>query len=68
MRAIGNGLAAGVSLGLVCGAIWTIPAPANYPQAQSSPHRLAIAEIGTVAGILLGLAASRFRRPRLATA
>jgi uncharacterized protein involved in exopolysaccharide biosynthesis len=42
--------------------------PASDPQLPSSPNRLVIAELGTVAGILLGLAASRFRRPKLATA
>jgi hypothetical protein len=42
--------------------------PASYPQAPSSPNRLVIAGLGTVGGILLGLAASRFRRPQLATA
>jgi uncharacterized protein involved in exopolysaccharide biosynthesis len=42
--------------------------PASYPQAPSSPNRLVIAGLGTVAGILLGLAVSRFRRPKLATA
>jgi LPS O-antigen subunit length determinant protein (WzzB/FepE family) len=42
--------------------------PASDPVLPSSPNRLVIAELGTVAGILLGLAATRFRRPKLATA
>ena len=42
--------------------------PASFPQAPSSPNRTMIAVLGTVLGILLGLAASRLRRPRLATA
>lgn len=42
--------------------------PASDPVAPSSPNRLGIAGFGTVAGILLGLAASRFKRPDLATA
>jgi uncharacterized protein involved in exopolysaccharide biosynthesis len=42
--------------------------PASLPQAPSSPNRLSIVLVATVAGILLGLAASRFRRPKLATA
>jgi len=42
--------------------------PASDPQAPSYPNRLQIAIVGTVAGILLGLAASRFRRPKLAAA
>jgi hypothetical protein len=40
--------------------------PASLPQSPSSPNRLLIAVLGTVAGILLGLGASRFRRPKLA--
>jgi len=42
--------------------------PASDPQAPSYPNRTMIALFGTVAGILLGLAASRLRRPKLATA
>jgi uncharacterized protein involved in exopolysaccharide biosynthesis len=42
--------------------------PASDPQSPSSPNRLGLAAFGTVGGILLGLAASRFRRPKLATA
>jgi uncharacterized protein involved in exopolysaccharide biosynthesis len=42
--------------------------PASLPQAPIFPNRLLIAVLGTVAGILLGLAASRFRRPKLAMA
>ena len=41
---------------------------ASLPEAPSYPNRLNIALLGTVVGLLLGLAASRFRRPRLATA
>ena len=42
--------------------------PASLPASPSSPNRLTIVLLGTVAGILLGLAASRFRRPGLAAA
>jgi uncharacterized protein involved in exopolysaccharide biosynthesis len=42
--------------------------PASYPAAPNSPNRPQIAVLGTIAGILLGLAASRFRRTKLATA
>jgi hypothetical protein len=42
--------------------------PANLPAAPIYPNRLNIVVLGTVAGILLGMAASRFRRPKLATA
>lgn len=42
--------------------------PASLPEAPISPNRLNIALLGTVAGVLLGMAASRFRRPKLATA
>ena len=42
--------------------------PASYPQLPSSPNRLVIAGLGTAAGILVGLAATRFRRPKLAAA
>ena len=42
--------------------------PASLPALPSSPNRRVIAVLGTVVGILLGLAASRFRRPKLATA
>jgi uncharacterized protein involved in exopolysaccharide biosynthesis len=42
--------------------------PPNLPATPVYPNRLNIAVLGTVAGILLGLAASRFRRPKLATA
>ena len=41
---------------------------ASLPQSPNYPNRLNIAAVGTVAGILLGLAASRFRRPKLAAA
>jgi hypothetical protein len=40
--------------------------PANLPQAPIFPNRPVIAMFGTVTGILLGLAASKFRRPSLA--
>jgi LPS O-antigen subunit length determinant protein (WzzB/FepE family) len=42
--------------------------PPNLPATPVYPNRLNIAVLGTVAGILLGLTASRFRRPKLATA
>jgi hypothetical protein len=42
--------------------------PASLPEAPSSPNRPQIAVFGTVVGILLGLGASRFRRPKLAAA
>lgn len=42
--------------------------PANLPAAPIYPNRLTIVLVATVAGILLGLGASRFRRPKLATA
>ena len=41
---------------------------ASDPQLPSSPNRTNIALMGTVLGILLGLASSRYRRPKLATA
>jgi uncharacterized protein involved in exopolysaccharide biosynthesis len=37
--------------------------PPSMPQAASSPNRMQIALFGIVAGGLLGMAASRFRRP-----
>jgi capsular polysaccharide biosynthesis protein len=42
--------------------------PANLPAAPIYPNRLSIVLVATVAGILLGLAASRFGRRKLATA
>jgi uncharacterized protein involved in exopolysaccharide biosynthesis len=42
--------------------------PASVPVLPSSPNRLVITGLGTVAGMLLGFAASRYRRPKLATA
>jgi uncharacterized protein involved in exopolysaccharide biosynthesis len=42
--------------------------PPSLPLAPGSPNRPQIAAFGIFAGLLLGLAASRFRRPRLATA
>ena len=42
--------------------------PPNLPATPVYPNRLNLAVLGTVAGILLGLTASRFRRPKLATA
>jgi len=42
--------------------------PASFPQAPSSPNRLQIIALGVLAGVLLGLAATRFRRPVAATA
>jgi uncharacterized protein (TIGR03435 family) len=42
--------------------------PASDPQAPSSPNRLQIILMGTVAGALLGLASTRFRRPAPAVA
>ena len=44
---------------------WTPPATRRR---QAILDRLQIAVLGTIAGILLGLAASRFRRTKLATA
>jgi uncharacterized protein involved in exopolysaccharide biosynthesis len=41
---------------------------ANLPATPNYPNRLNITLLGTVVGILLGLAASRFRRPKLAAA
>ena len=41
---------------------------ASNPWAPIYPNRMLIAILGTVLGILLGLGASRFRRPKLATA
>ncbi len=41
--------------------------PPSMPQAPTSPNRLQIALFGIVAGVLLGMAASRFRRPTAAT-
>lgn len=42
--------------------------PPSMPMAPSSPNRLQIGAFGLFAGTLLGLAASRLRRPPLATA
>ena len=42
--------------------------PASDPSAPAFPNRALIALLGTIAGILLGLAASRFRRPKIAAA
>ena len=42
--------------------------PPSEPRAPSSPNRPQIAALGIFAGLLFGLAASRFRRPPLATA
>jgi uncharacterized protein involved in exopolysaccharide biosynthesis len=39
--------------------------PASLPASAYSPNRLVITLLGTFAGLLLGLAASRFRRPVL---
>src|ERR1035438_5384068 len=41
---------------------------ASLPETPSYPNRLSIATLGTVAGILLGLGASRFRLAKPATA
>ena len=42
--------------------------PASDPSAPAYPNRLTIVVLATVAGILLGLAASRLHRPKLAAA
>jgi len=42
--------------------------PPSDPSRPSSPNRLQIAALGTILGTILGLVASRFRRPKLATA
>jgi capsular polysaccharide biosynthesis protein len=42
--------------------------PANLPAAPSSPNRVGIVGFAAVAGILLGLAASRLHRPKVAAA
>jgi LPS O-antigen subunit length determinant protein (WzzB/FepE family) len=42
--------------------------PASDPPGPISPHRLTIALMGAFLGILLGLAATRFRRPAAAAA
>ena len=42
--------------------------PASNPPGPSYPHRLTIALLGAFLGTLLGLAATRFRRPAPATA
>jgi LPS O-antigen subunit length determinant protein (WzzB/FepE family) len=42
--------------------------PASDPAAPAYPNRLTIVVLATVAGILLGLAATRFRRPKLVAA
>jgi uncharacterized protein involved in exopolysaccharide biosynthesis len=41
---------------------------ASLPQEPIYPNRLNIAVLGTVVGILLGIAVSLFRRAKLATA
>lgn len=42
--------------------------PPSDPLRPSSPNRMQIAALGTILGTILGLVASRFRRPKLATA
>ena len=70
-------LAQTVTRDLVARIITTTDAPpsatevldsASLPQEPIYPNRLNIAALGTVVGILLGLTASRFHRPKLATA
>jgi hypothetical protein len=58
-----------IKTGLVTQVTTEVLDPASVPIAPSSPNRMQIALAGTLAGLLLGLAASRFRQsssPQLA--